>query len=100
MLRSMSRVLAFCLLAHPRLAVRAFAPWRCASESFSSSFSLVLGGGIDTEFHPEREIAWCIIQGDYLLPSVRRQRSEQLSVLDRHSHPLLGAHGVPGGTTA
>ena len=66
MLRSMSRVLAFCLLAHPRLAVGAFAPWRCASESFSSSFSFVLGGGTDTKFHPEHEIAWRIIQGDCL----------------------------------
>ena len=58
----MSRVLAFCLLARPRLAVWAFAPWRCASKSFSSSFSLVLVGGIDTKFHPEREIAWRIRQ--------------------------------------
>jgi hypothetical protein len=40
----------------------------CSSEvrigvggSFSSSFSLVLGGGIDTKFHPERKIDWRII---------------------------------------
>ena len=33
----------------------------------SSSFSMALGGGIDTKIHPEREIYWRIFQGDYLL---------------------------------